>query len=124
MTCKTKLLLQIKMAKKMHLILRCFLLQTESNFGALRCYNQAVAHPTWCQALPRLARKQFGPQSNPVPMVSNEVASKQSATNVCCRTGKDRPQGLENDHAIHHKSLYESMPRQIKAVVDVIGGHT
>ena len=40
------------------------------------------------QAFPWLARKQFDPQFYPVPVVSNEVASKQSATNICCRTEK------------------------------------
>ena len=109
--------------KKMHLILCCSLLQTKSGSGASCCCNQAVAHPIWCQAIPRLARKQFDPQFYPVPVVSNEVTSKQSATNVCCRMEKDLPQGLEDDQAINLKSLYKSMQRRMKAVVDAQSGH-
>ena len=80
-------------------------------------------HTQHGQAFPRLARKQFDPQFYPVPVVSNEVTSKQSATNVCCRMEKDLPQGLEDDQAINLKSLYKSMQRRMKAVVDAQSGH-
>ena len=36
---------------------------------------------------------------------------------------KDLPKGLEDDQAINLKSLYKSMQRRMKAVVDAQSGH-
>ena len=49
---------------------------------------------------------------------------KAKRDHVCCRMEKDLPQGQEDDQAINLKSLYKSMRRRMKAVVDAQSGHS
>ena len=51
------------------------------------------------------------------------AATKSGARNVGCGSETNRSQGLKITPS-YLKSLYESMPRRMKPVVDAQGGHT
>ena len=112
------------MAKKKSLLFHAVLSSKPKAAQAHLAAATKQWHTQHGQAFPRLARKQFDPQFYPVPVVSNEVTSKQSATNVCCRMEKDLPKGLEDDQAINLKSLYISIQRRMKVVVHAQSGHS
>ena len=86
------------MAKKMHLLFSRSLRQTGSvtrHFFLLELVFFSIFF-----VLCTMGRASQISLVDRVLVVSNEAASKQRASDVCCGTEKDRPQSLEKDLAI------------------------